>query len=345
MEFTVRQIAELINGEVVGEPSAKISKFCKIEEGEQGGISFLANAKYEPFLYSSDSTAIIINSDLVLKKEVKANLILVENAYTAFTQLLNFYQNIIAQQKKGIEQPSFISSSASVGATVYIGAFSYIGENAKIGENVQIYPNCYVGDNVTIAENTILYAGVKIYHGCKIGANCVLHSGAVIGGDGFGFAPQADGSYLSIPQMGNVVLEDNVSIGSNTAIDRATMGSTIIRKGVKLDNLIQIAHNVEVGENTVMAAQSGIAGSTKLGARSQVGGQAAIAGHITLAEETRVGAQAGVLGNVKEKGTSLLGTFAIDFKDYIKSYAIFKQLPEMRKQLNDLEKKVNNIEL
>jgi UDP-3-O-[3-hydroxymyristoyl] glucosamine N-acyltransferase len=336
MEFTIKQIAHLINGEVRGDDSLKINQLAKIEEGKIGAISFLSNPKYEPFLYTTQSSAVIVSQDFEPKKDFSATLIVVENAYSGFTKLLEEYQRFLNYSKIGIEEPSYKSEGVLIGDGSYRGAFSYIGKGCKIGKNVKIFPQVYLCENVTIGDNTIIYSGAKIYSNCQIGNNCTIHANAVIGSDGFGFAPQEDGSYKSIPQLGNVIIEDNVSVGANTTIDCATMGSTIIREGVKLDNLIQIAHNVEIGRNTVIAAQTGIAGSTKIGENCVIAGQVGFAGHITIANGTKIGAQAGVLSNIKEENTAITGTFAINVKDYIKSYAVFKKLPQLEKQIREL---------
>ncbi|WP_435353869.1 UDP-3-O-(3-hydroxymyristoyl)glucosamine N-acyltransferase [Emticicia sp. SJ17W-69] len=343
MKFTVKQIAHLLNGEVQGDDSLIIKSLSKIEEGSQGDISFLANAKYESFLYTTHATAVIVNKDFEPKKEFSTTLIVVENAYVAFTQLLEEYQKILNFSKKGIEQPAFLGENTTLGEGIYQGAFSYIGKNCKIGENVKIYPHAYIGDNVIIGDNTILYAGVKIYENCVIGNFCVIHSGAVIGSDGFGFAPQADGTYKTIPQLGNVILEDNVSIGSNATIDCATMGSTIIRQGAKIDNLVQIAHNVEIGENTVIAAQTGVAGSTKIGKNCVIAGQVGVNGHITVADGTKVGGQAGVTKSVKKAGIAINGTPAFDLNDYLRAMAVFRKLPALEKQVKALEEQIEDL--
>ncbi|GAB2642171.1 UDP-3-O-(3-hydroxymyristoyl)glucosamine N-acyltransferase [Emticicia sediminis] len=340
MKFTVKQIAHLLNGEVKGDESLTISQLAKIEEGTTGDISFLANEKYEPFLYTTNATAVIVGQNFEPRKAYTTTLILVENPYTAFTQLLEEYQKMLDASKMGIEQPSFVGEGTSVGESIYQGAFSYIGKNCKIGKNVKIYPQAYISDNVSIGDNTIIYAGVKIYANCVIGNNCVIHSGAVIGSDGFGFAPQADGTYKTIPQLGNVILEDNVSIGSNSTIDCATMGSTIIRKGAKIDNLVQIAHNVEIGENTVIAAQTGVAGSTKIGKNCVLGGQVGVNGHITIADGTKAGGKAGLTKSVKKAGTSLNGNPAFDATEYLRSMAVLRKLPALEKQIKALEEQL-----
>jgi UDP-3-O-[3-hydroxymyristoyl] glucosamine N-acyltransferase len=340
MKFTVKQISQLLNGEISGDESLTISQLAKIEEGRSGDISFLANEKYEHFLYTTNASAVIVGRDFEPKKAFTATLIIVENPYIAFTQLLEEYQKILDFSKKGIEQPVFVGENSIIGTDIYQGAFSYIGKNCKIGNNVKIYPQVYISDNVSIGDNTILHAGVKVYENCIIGNNCTIHSGVVIGSDGFGFAPQADGTYKTIPQLGNVILEDNVSIGSNSTIDCATMGSTIIRKGAKIDNLVQIAHNVEIGENTVIAAQTGVAGSTKVGKNCVIGGQVGINGHITIADGTKAGGKAGITKSVKKPNTSLNGNPAFDINDYLRSMAVLRKLPALEKQVKALEEQV-----
>jgi len=344
MQFTVQQIAQILGGEIEGDAQALISNLGKIQEAKSGDIAFLANPKYENFIYTTQATAVIVSKDFQPKQHISATLIRVEDAYSAFSKLLETYEKMISVEKKGKENPCFIHETATLGEETYIGAFAYIGEKAKIGDKVKIYPNVYIAENVSIGENTIIYAGVKIYKNCIIGSNCVIHAGAVIGSDGFGFAPQADGSYQTIPQIGNVVIEDDVSIGANTTIDRATMGSTIIRKGAKIDNLVQIAHNVIVGENTVIAAQAGIAGSTEIGGNCMLGGQVGVAGHIKIANKTIIGAQSGLGGNVEQEGLQLQGSPAFGVKEFYKTYAVFKKLPELYRQINDLERKLKNLQ-
>jgi UDP-3-O-[3-hydroxymyristoyl] glucosamine N-acyltransferase len=341
MQFTALQIATLLKGKLVGEPEAKINQVAKIEEAKAGSLSFVANPKYEEYLYSTDASIIIINEDYELKQPVKATLIRVKDAYSSFAYLLEKYNEIQSNAgKKGIEQPSYISKSASIGKNVYVGSFTYIGDNVLIGDNVKIYPGCYIGDNVVINEETKLFASVKIYDDCSVGARVTIHSGTVIGGDGFGFAPQKDGSFKKVPQIGNVIIEDDVEIGANTTIDRATMGSTIIKKGVKLDNLIQIAHNVEIGENTVIAAQSGISGSTKIGKHNMIGGQVGVVGHIQTANGTKVGAQSGITKSITTPNTSVNETPAFDYKASLKSQAIFRNLPDLQKRILELEQQL-----
>ena len=339
MKFTATQIAGILEGDIVGNPDVEVSKLSKIEEGTEGSLTFLANPKYKSFIYSTKASITIVNKSFEPENGVTTTLIKVEDAYKSFSKLLEYY-NQIKMNKSGIEQPSFISESAKYGESIYVGAFTYIGDNVKIGENVKIFPNTYIGDNVTIGENTVLFAGAKIYSECIIGNNCVINSGVIIGADGFGFMPNEKGEYSKVPQTGNVVLEDYVDIGAGTTIDRATLGSTIIRKGVKLDNQIQIAHNVEIGENTVIAAQTGIAGSTKIGKNCQIGGQVGIAGHITIGNNVKVQAQSGIGRNVSDNEI-LQGSPSFAYGDWSKSYVYFKNLPKIVKTINDLEKKVN----
>jgi UDP-3-O-[3-hydroxymyristoyl] glucosamine N-acyltransferase len=341
MEFTVNQIALLLGGEVRGNGEEKINMLAKIQDAKKGHVAFLSNPKYEQYIYTTQATAVIVNKDFVGKKDILSALILVEDPYISFTRLLEEYHKMISFQKSGIEQPSFIGEKSTEGKNIYRGAFSYIGNNVKIGDNVKIYPHAYIGDDVSIGNDSIIHPGVKIYSGTRVGQNCVIHSGTVIGSDGFGFAPQADGSYKTIPQLGHVIIEDNVTIGGNTVIDCATMfgDATTIGKGVKLDNLIQIAHNVEIGKNTVIAAQSGISGSTKIGDNCVIAGQVGISGHLVIANNTSFGAQAGVLKSTKE-GDKHIGTPAFDVKEYFRSYAVFKQLPDLNRRLLELEKKL-----
>lgn len=339
MEFKAYQIAQLVGGEVEGNPEAVVRNVSKIEEGMPETLTFFANPKYEKYVYTTEASVVIVDHTFVPQQEVKATLIRVPNSYQALATLLEMYEQM-QPRKTGIEQPSFVDPTATVGEFVYVGAFAYIGSQVTIGRNVKIYPQVYIGDQVTIGDDTVIYPGVKIYKNCQIGSNCMIHSGAVIGGDGFGFAPDDQNNYKKVAQIGNVVVEDHVEIGANTTIDRATMGSTLIRKGAKLDNLIQIAHNVEVGENTVIAAQSGIAGSTKIGKNCMFGGQVGITGHATVADGTRCGAQTGVGSSVKKENTVLLGAPAMEIMDYNKSYVIFRRLPELKKQLDLLQKEV-----
>jgi len=339
MKFTAEQIAGILEGEIEGNPLVEVSTLSKIEEGKEGSLTFLANPKYTSFIYKTEASIAIVNNDFKPEKTLKPTLIRVEDAYKAFSTLLDYY-NQIKQNKSGIEQPSVISDSATIGDNLYLGAFSTIGDNVEIGNNVKIYPNCYIGDNVKIGDNTILYAGSKIYSDCLIGKSCVINSGTIIGADGFGFAPNEKGEYDKVPQIGNVILEDHVDVGANATIDRATLGSTIIRQGVKLDNHIQIAHNVEIGKNTVIAAQTGVAGSSKIGENCQIGGQVGIAGHLTIGNNVRIQAQSGIGRNIKD-GETLQGSPSFNYGDWNKSYVYFKNLPKLAKTINELEKKVN----
>ncbi len=343
MIFPAAQIAFLINGKVEGDPHIAVGSFGKIEEAQQGQLTFFANPKYEDFLYSTGASIIIINEAYELKQPVNATLIRVPDAYTGFATLLGKYQEIMQQQLTGIQEPSYIAKTASYGENVFIGAFAYLGENVKIGNNTKIYPNAYIGDNVTIGDNSTIHPGVKIYHDCKVGSHTIIHAGAVIGGDGFGFAPQSDGTLKKVPQIGNVVIEDNVEIGANTTIDRATMGSTLIKSGAKLDNLIQIAHNVEVGNCTVIAALAGISGSTKIGNSVLIGGQAGVAGHLQIADGSKINAQAGLGKSLKAPGLSVTGSPAYDYSQAIRSQAIARNLPEMEKRIKELEALVRQL--
>lgn len=341
MEFTAKQIAELINGTIEGDENASISTFAKIEEGRKGAISFLSNPKYTHYIYDTDSSVVIINKDLELENEVKATLIRVDNAYECVAKLLQMYESM-KPQKTGIDSLAFISPKATIGKNCYIGAFAFIGDGVVIGDNTQIFPNTYIGDKVTIGNDCIINPNVTIYQGCIINNRVTIHSGTVIGADGFGFAPSENG-YDKIPQIGIVTIEDDVEIGANTCIDRSTMGSTYIRKGAKLDNLIQIAHNAEVGKNTVMAAQCGIAGSTKVGDWCMFGGQVGIAGHLHITDHTTVGAQAGITGSIKKEGQTIIGSPAIDAKTYMKSYAVYRRLTDMYMQINKMQKEIEEL--
>lgn len=336
MQFPAAQIALIVNGTVEGDPAIAVNSFGKIEEAQQGQLTFFANPKYEDFLYTTKASVIIINADYELKEKINATLIRVPDAYTAFATLLSKYQEIVQQQLKGIQEPSYIARTASLGENIFIGAFAYLGENVKIGNNTKIYPNAYIGDNTVVGDNSVIHPGAKIYHDCKIGSNVVIHAGTVIGSDGFGFAPQADGTLKKVPQIGNVIIEDNVEIGANTTIDRATIGSTIIRSGAKLDNLIQIAHNVEIGNFTVIAAQAGISGSSKLGKGVMIGGQAGIVGHIQLGDGAKVNAQSGVSKSM-EPGKAVTGSPAYDYTSALRSQAIFRNLPAIEKRIKELE--------
>jgi UDP-3-O-[3-hydroxymyristoyl] glucosamine N-acyltransferase len=341
MEFKAQSIADFLGGTVEGDVNAIVTDVAKIEEGRPGTLAFLSNPKYNKYLYETEATIVIVNQDFEPEAEVKPTLIRVPDAYKAFASLLELYQQAKGN-KTGIENPSFIDASAKMGNDIYVGAFAYIGKNVRIGNHVKIYPQVYVGDNSSIGDDSILYAGVKIYEDCKIGEACIVHAGAVIGADGFGFAPMDDGTYKKIPQVGNVIIEDNVEIGANTTIDCATMGSTIIRKGTKIDDLVMIAHNVEVGENTVMAALTGIAGSTKIGKNCRFGGQVGIAGHITVGDNVNIGAMSGVNSSIKSNRT-ILGAPAMDIAQAAKVFAIFRNLPTLREQVIDLGKQIAQI--
>jgi len=341
MNFSAKMIAGFLKGDIEGNPDVEVSDISKIEEGKPGTLSFLGNPKYTPYLYTTGASIILINKSFVPEHPVKATLIRVEDAYQAFASLLELY-NQYKPVKKGIEQPSYISPTVSLGIDVYIGAFAYIGDHAKIGNNVKLYPHVFVGDNVIINDNTTLFSGVKIYHECKIGANCIIHAGSVIGSDGFGFAPSNDKNYKKIPQIGNVIMEDNVEIGANTTIDRATMGSTFIRKGVKLDNMVHIAHNVEIGENTVISAQCGFAGSSKIGKECMFGGQCGVAPHVVVGNGVKVGAQSGINANIKDNDV-LIGSPAFNYNDCMKSYVVFKKLPDLNRSVFKMEKQLNEL--
>jgi UDP-3-O-[3-hydroxymyristoyl] glucosamine N-acyltransferase len=340
LKFTAAQIAVILEGEVEGNSEIEVSKLSKIEEGGPESLSFLANPKYTQFIYTTKASIVIVNKIFKAEKEIHSTLIRVEDAYKSFSKLLEYY-NQVKMNKTGIESPVFISKSATYGENIYIGAFAYLGENIKIGNNTKIYPNVYIGDNVVIGDNVILFSGAKIYSDTLIGDNCVIHSSAILGADGFGFAPNEQGEFIKVPQTGNVVIEDNVDVGAATSIDRATLGSTIIRKGVKLDNHIQIAHNVEIGKNTVIAAQTGIAGSAKIGENCMIGGQVGIAGHITIGNNVKIQAQSGIGRNVKDNET-LQGSPALPYSDYNKSYVHFKNLPKTMSRINILEKTITN---
>lgn len=343
MEFSVEQIAGILNGEIVGDSNVSVTGLSKIEEGQPGTLSFLANPKYEEYIYSTGASVVIVNKTFEPRQEIPASctLVKVEDAYACFAKLLEAYNQFRVKQPK-IEQPSFISDSASVGENLYLGAFAYLGEDVVIGSDVKIYPGAYIGDNVKIGDGCVIYPGVKIYPDCVLGKHCVIHAGAVIGADGFGFAPNQENEYNKVPQIGNVVLEDFVEIGANTTVDRATLGSTILRKGVKLDNLVQIAHNVEIGENTVMAAQVGVAGSTKVGKNVMMGGQVGVSGHIKIADGVKVAAQSGIPNNIKKEGDVLLGSPAIPIEDFKKSYFGFRKLPMILKRLQAIEEKLKS---
>ncbi len=342
MTFTAQQIAALIQGSIEGNPNAEIKTFAKIEEGFPGALSFLANPKYEEFLYNCESSAVIVSNDLELQKEVKTTLIRVPNAYGAFAILLQKYEEM-KPRKTGRENPIFIGNNTEIGDNEFIGAFVRIGDNVKIGKNVSIHPNVVIEDHVHIGDNSIIYSNTTIYQGCKLGKNVTIHSSTVVGSDGFGFAPNSENQYNKIPQIGNVVIEDHVEIGANCSIDRATMGSTIIRKGVKLDNFIQIAHNVEIGENTVIAAQSGIAGSTKVGKNCMIGGQVGIIGHLTIADGVKIAAQSGIGKSIKKENSIWQGSPAFDVSSYQRSLVGFRNLPKIQEKINNLEKEISKL--
>jgi len=342
MKFTAKLLAELINGEVLGDPYVEISKLSKIEEGIPGSLTFLANPKYTPHIYSTLASIVIVNKDFTPEHEVTATLIRVESAYQAFAKLLELYSQV-KFNKSGISDQAHISRNANIGKNTYIGEFAFIGENVSIGKNVKIYPQVYIGDNSQIGDGTTLYAGVKVYTDVLIGKNCTFHSGVVIGADGFGFALKSASDYMKVAQIGNVIIEDDVEIGANTTIDRATLGSTIIRKGVKLDNLIQVGHNVEIGENTVIVAQTGIAGSTKIGKNCTIAGQVGIVGHLKIADNVKIGAQSGITKSIDEEGSVYLGSPADKLMDCKKSYILIRRLPSLAKQIDELEKKVKEL--
>jgi len=342
MEFNAAALAGFLKGEIIGDPETKVNTVAKIEEGHPGALSFLANPKYEHFLYTTKSSIVLVNKSLVPSASVSATLIKVENAYEAFASLLQLVDQA-RPRKKGVHPTAVIEPSATIGRDVYIGPYAYIGENCQIGDECSIYPHVFIGDNSKAGNKCTLYPGVKIYHDCILGNNCVIHAGSVIGSDGFGFAPQSETEFMKIPQIGNVVIEDNVEIGANVAIDRATMGSTLIRKGVKLDNLIQIGHNVEIGENTVMAGQTGVAGSAKIGRNCMFGGQVGISGHLKIADGTKIGAQSGIPGDIKKENTILLGYPAIDYKNFYRSSVVFRQLPELKRKIEELEKEIGQL--
>ena len=338
MQFSAAQIAAIINATVQGDASVTVASFGKIEEAKRGQLAFLANPKYEDFLYTTEASVIIINTSLELRQSVQATLLRVPDAYSAFATLLDTYQQMRTQQLSGIESPVFIHPSAQTGDNNYIGAFAYIGENVKLGKDVKIFPNTFIGNGVSIGDGTIIHAGVKVLRDCVVGRNVTIHAGTVIGSDGFGFAPQADGTFKKVPQIGNVLIEDNVEIGANATIDRATIGSTIIKAGAKLDNLIQVAHNVEVGNNSVIAAQAGVSGSTKVGNNVMIGGQAGIVGHLIIADGTKINAQSGVSKSIKLPNTIVTGSPAHDYTQALRSQALSRKLPELEKRLSELEK-------
>ncbi|MFH2141586.1 MAG: UDP-3-O-(3-hydroxymyristoyl)glucosamine N-acyltransferase [Bacteroidota bacterium] len=337
MKFTANQIAEFLNGTIEGNSEVTVSTISRIEEGTEGSLSFISNPKYNKYIYSTNSSVVLINKDFVTEKEVKPTLIRVEDAYAAFAELLKLYDKNKFAGKNGIEKTACVSESVTFGENVFIGGLSYIGEKVRLGNNVKIFPHAFIGDNVQIGDNTVIRQGVNIYEDCVIGKNCMLHSGVVIGGDGFGFAPQPDGSYEKIPQIGNVIIENNVEIGANSTVDRATIGSTIIHDGVKIDNLIMIAHNVEVGENTVIVSQAGISGSTKIGKNCKIGGQVGMIGHIVIADGVEIAAQSGVGASITEPNSRVQGSPCFEVGKYRRSYVYFKKLPEIVKRLDNIE--------
>jgi len=343
MTFTAAQIAMLISGKTEGDAAVQVNSFGKIEEAVQGQLAFLANPKYEDHLYSTRASIIIVNETQELKQPVAATLIRVPDAYSAFATLLSKYQEIVSQQLTGIQDPCYIASTAKLGEHVFVAALAYLGENVRIGNHVKIFPHVFLGDNVAVGDNTVLHAGVKIYHDCVLGKNVIVHAGTVIGSDGFGFAPQADGSFKKVPQIGNVVIEDNVEIGANATIDRATIGSTLIKKGAKLDNLIQIAHNVEIGYSSVIAAQAGVSGSSKIGNGVMIGGQAGIVGHISIADGSKINAQSGVSKSIKTPDTAVTGSPAFDYTAALRSQVVARNLPEIEKRLKELEQLVKQL--
>jgi len=343
MEFSADQIAMIIGARIEGNPDAKVASFGKIEEAEAGQLSFLANPKYEEYLYCTKASIVIINESFELKQPVEATLLRVEDAYSSFAILLSKYQELQIQQLSGIQQPSFITDTAKLGENVFVAAFCYIGKNVQVGNNVKLYSGVFLGDNVRVGDNTILYPGVKIYNDCVLGKNVIIHAGSVIGSDGFGFAPMPDGSFKKIPQIGNVVLEDYVEIGANSTIDRATMGSTIIKAGAKLDNLIQVGHNAEIGHNTVIAAQSGVSGSTKIGNNVMIGGQAGIVGHISIADGSKINAQSGVSKSLKQPNSVVTGSPAYEYTAALRSQAISRKLPDLEKRIKELEAAIQQI--
>jgi UDP-3-O-[3-hydroxymyristoyl] glucosamine N-acyltransferase len=342
MEFSAKQLAEYLNGKVEGDPDVIVNDVSKIEEGRAGTLAFLANPKYEKYIYNTGASVVLVNDDFKPSRAVNCTLIRVKDAYQAIAGLLELREQL-KPVPRGIDPNVFVDPTASTGSEVYIGHFSVISAGAVIGDRVRIFPQVFIGENVIIGENTVLHPGVKVYNDCIIGKNCTIHAGVIIGSDGFGFAPSSDSNYKKIPQVGNVVVEDHVEIGSNTTIDRAMMGSTIIRKGVKLDNLIQVAHNVEIGENTVIAAQSGVAGSARVGSGCMIGGQVGIVGHITIADGVKIAGQSGVGVSVREKNEILQGSPAFQYGKYQRSYVLYKKLPELFKKLNDIEKELEKL--
>ena len=342
MKFTAKQIAELLQGRVEGNPEAEVWNVAKIEEGALGMISFLANPKYTHFIYETQSSVVIVNEDFEATAPVATTLVRVHDAYASFAKLLAFYDQM-SQDKRGVSSLAFVSSTAQCGENLYLGEFAFVGENAKIGNNVKIYPQVYVGDGCIVGENTVLYPGVKLYRNTVVGRNCILHAGAVLGADGFGFAPQPDGHFEKIPQVGNVVIDDNVEIGANTTIDRSTMGSTHVHKGVKLDNLVHLAHNTEVGENSALAAQVGVSGSTRIGKNCEVGGQSGFVGHISIADGSKFGGQSGIMGSIKQENQAFMGTPIQPLRQYLVANARFRHIDEMARKIEELEKEIANL--
>ena len=343
MTFSANQIAVLLSGKIEGDPNNEVKGFGRIEEAQHDQLAFLANPKYEEYIYTTKASIIIVGQNLELKQPISATLIRVADPYTAFASLLHHYQQLKTQQLHGVQEPSYISPSAKKGENVFIAAFAYVGDDSEIGNNVKLLPGVFIGNNVKIGDNTLLHPGVKIYHDCVIGKNVTIHAGTVVGGDGFGFAPQPDGTFKKVPQIGNVIIEDNVEIGSNATIDRATIGSTIVRAGAKLDNLIQIAHNVEVGHNTVIAAQAGVSGSTKIGNNVMIGGQAGVVGHIQIADGSKINAQSGVSKSIKSPNSAVTGSPAFDYTSALRSQAITRNLPELEKRLSELEQQIKQL--
>ncbi|ASZ10900.1 UDP-3-O-(3-hydroxymyristoyl)glucosamine N-acyltransferase [Chitinophaga pendula] len=342
MQFSALQLATMLDGKLEGNPEVKVSNIAKIEEAAEGMLSFIANPKYEEFIYTTQASVLIVNETLVTERPVKPTLIRVKDAYSSFALLLEKYKQMVGN-KTGIQQPSYIPSSVKVGSNVFVGAFAYLGEHVVLGDNVKIYPGVYLGDHVVVHNDAVIYPGVKVYDNCVVGKRVILHAGCVIGGDGFGFAPQPDGTYKKVPQIGNVVIHDDVEIGANTTIDRATMGSTVIRQGAKLDNLIQVAHNVDIGTNTVIAAQTGVSGSTKVGQNCVIGGQVGMVGHIQIADGTKINAQSGLSKSIVDQNTSLNGSPAFDYKSSLKSQAIFRNLPDLDRRVKELEAMVKQL--
>ena len=344
MEFSAEQVALWLDGEIVGDPTISVNKLNKIEEGEVGGLSFLSNPKYNHFLYNTKASIVIVNNSFIPEREFSSTLIKVDDAYAAFAIILHMYEETRKSQKQGISKMAFVHETAIIGENVYVGEFVYIGAGVRVDDNSKLYPQSYIGDNVTIGKHTEINPGAKIMYECIIGDYCTIHSGAVIGADGFGFAPQKENDYKKVPQIGNVILEDWVDIGANATVDRATLGSTIIRKGVKIDNLVQIAHNVEVGENTVMASQTGVSGSTKIGKNCMFGGQIGIAGHLEIADGVKLAAQTGVAANIKTEGSVQMGSPAFSHKSFLQSYVHFRKLPKIIATISSLEKTVKELE-